>query len=134
MKLPNAKDKEQFDDDEHYITKHGNGRIIPGLDEGLHTMKVGGLRRIIIPPKLGFVQMGLGPLPEFPWNRWKLNGLLADMVTQQGGNLVYDVRLERVIDDEADQGYYEDEELSPQELAALQDKLTRGGVTPLTER
>jgi FKBP-type peptidyl-prolyl cis-trans isomerase len=134
LKLPNAKEKAQFDDDEHYITKHGNGRIIPGLDEGLHTMKVGGLRRIIIPPKLGFVDSAMGPLPEYPWNRWKLNGLLKDMVTQQGGNLVYDVRLERVIDDEADQGYYEDEELSPQELAELQDKLTRGGQVPLTER
>jgi hypothetical protein len=39
-----------------------------------------------------------------------------------------------VIDDEADQGYYDDDELSPQELAELQDKLTRGGVVPLPER
>ena len=131
LKLPNAKDKEQFDSTNNYIVKHGNGRMIPGLDEGLHTMKVGGLRRLIIPPKLGFVTSGLGPLPEYPWNRWKLNSLLEDMITQRGGNLVYDVRLVKVIDDEADQGYYDDVELSAEELEEIQNKLTRRqGVLP----
>ena len=90
-----------------YITKHGNGKLVAGLDEGLHTMKVGQTRRIIIPPKLGFVTSGLGPLPEQPWQRWKLNSLLDQMIVQQGGRLVYDVTLELVFDDEADQGYYE---------------------------
>ena len=125
LKLPNAKDKEKYDSANDYIIKHGNGRMISGLDEGLHTMKVGGLRRIIIPPKLGYVESGLGPLPEYPWSRWKLNGLLEDMVKQQGGNLVYDVRLLRLVDDEADQGYYEDLELSPDEFEEIQNKLAR---------
>jgi FKBP-type peptidyl-prolyl cis-trans isomerase len=123
LKLPNAKEKEQFDSTSNFIIKHGNSKMIPGLDEGLHTMKVGGLRRVIIPPKLGFVASGLGPLPENPINRWKLNRLLENMITQKGGNLVYDVRLERVIDDEADQGYYEDEELSEEEMDELRKRL-----------
>jgi len=70
-------------------------------------MKVGQTRRLIIPPKLGFVQSGLGPLPEQPWQRWTLNNLLDQMISQQGGRLIYDVTLKLVLDDEADQGYYE---------------------------
>jgi len=31
----------------------GNGVLIPGFDEGLQGMKVGGFRRIIVPPSLG---------------------------------------------------------------------------------
>jgi FKBP-type peptidyl-prolyl cis-trans isomerase len=126
VKLPNGKDKEEFDSYKSYVFKHGNGRTISGLDEGLHTMKPGGLRRIIIPPKLGFIQPGLGPFPQYPWDRRKLSSLLDKMVVQQGGNLVYDVRLEKVIDDEADQGYYEDAELSPEEMAELSEKLLKG--------
>lgn len=126
LKLPTAKEKEQFDSSGPYVLKHGNGKMLPGLDEGLHTMRPGGLRRIIIPPKLGFVQSGLGPLPQYPWDRRKLSRLLDEMVAQRGGNLVYDVRLEKVIDDEADQGYYDDAELSPEQMEELQNKLLRG--------
>jgi hypothetical protein len=107
LKLPNRPDKQRFDADT-FLLKHGNGRLIAGLDEGLHTMKVGGQRRLIIPPKLGFVDDALGPVPESPFDRMRLNQLLADMVEQRGGNLIYDVQLLNVIDDEADQGYYDD--------------------------
>jgi hypothetical protein len=127
LKLPNKGEKEKFDSSSAYVLKHGNGRMVSGLDEGLHTMKKGGLRRMIIPPKLGFVDSGLGPLPSMPWNRFKLNSLLDEMIAQRGGNLVYDIRLVNFFDDEADQGYYEDDELSAEELAELQRRLNRGG-------
>lgn len=118
MKLPNDSKPKQFDSNE-FLIKHGNGRMIPGLDEGIHTMKVGGKRRIIIPPKLGYISSGLGPIPEMPWNRWSLNNLLEEMIKQQGGNLVFEVELTSVIDDEADQGYYEDSSPTPEEFERL---------------
>lgn len=126
VKLPTDKEKQQFDSSSSFVTKHGNGRIIAGLDEGLHTMRPGGLRRVIIPPKLGFVESGLGPLPVYPWDRYKLSNLIDKMVEQRGGNLVYDIRLVKVFDDEADQGYYDDLELSPEELEEIQNRLNRG--------
>jgi FKBP-type peptidyl-prolyl cis-trans isomerase len=128
LKLPNRPDKQRFDADT-YLLKHGNGRLIAGLDEGLHTMKVGGQRRLIIPPKLGFVDDALGPVPESPFDRMRLNQLLADMVEQRGGNLIYDVQLLKVIDDEADQGYYDDLSLTEEQFNTLRDNIQNNART-----
>ena len=110
-----------------FLFKHGSGRMIPGFDEGLHTMREGGTRRILIPPKLGFVGLGLGPLPASPFSRNKLIKLLDQTVELSGGTLIYEVTLNGVYQDEVDQGYYSDSSLTPEEFDTLRRNIQSKG-------
>ncbi|GJP40365.1 hypothetical protein CLOM_g24635 [Closterium sp. NIES-68] len=48
-----------------YIFRVGSGQVVAGLDEGILTMKVGGLRRLYIPGELAFPK-GLASAPGRP--------------------------------------------------------------------
>lgn len=42
---------------------------IKGMEEGMHSMRVGGKRRVIMPQGLGYTVQGLGPYPADPRKR-----------------------------------------------------------------
>jgi FKBP-type peptidyl-prolyl cis-trans isomerase FkpA len=41
----------------------GLGQVIPGFDQGVAGMKVGGVRRVIVPPSMAYGAVGNGPIP-----------------------------------------------------------------------
>lgn len=49
--------------DKPFSFKIGTGQVIKGWDEGVMTMKVGGTRRLVIPPDLGYGARQTGNIP-----------------------------------------------------------------------
>ncbi len=49
-----------LDSGQPFQFKIGEGRVIPGWEEGVAGMKVGGTRRLIIPPDLAYGAQGAG--------------------------------------------------------------------------
>lgn len=109
--------------DRNLIIHHGNGQTVLGVEEALHSMRVGGRRRIIVPPALGYVNPGLGPIP--PQSRARKAFFAA--LRKTGGVAVFDVELlaREPIGDTDPFNYYSDMTPTPEQLTDLLDRVRK---------
>jgi FKBP-type peptidyl-prolyl cis-trans isomerase FkpA len=57
-----------FDSNRHgapFTFRVGAGEVIEGWDEGVVGMRVGGRRQLVIPPRMGYGEWGMGPIPPY---------------------------------------------------------------------
>ena len=52
-----------FDSSSSFAFRLGVGQVIAGWDQGIVGMKVGGKRKLTIPPNLAYGSSGAGPIP-----------------------------------------------------------------------
>lgn len=52
-----------YDRGQPFEVEIGNGKVIRGFDQGVLKMRIGGKRRIFIPPDLGYGPQQQGPIP-----------------------------------------------------------------------
>ncbi|SMN14518.1 FKBP-type peptidyl-prolyl cis-trans isomerase [uncultured Candidatus Thioglobus sp.] len=52
-----------IDRNEPFDFKLGVGQVIPGWDQGIEGMEIGEKRKLTIPSKLAYGEMGTGPIP-----------------------------------------------------------------------
>jgi hypothetical protein len=95
--------------------RHGNGEHVLGFEEAVHSMRVGGRRRIIVPPALGYALPGMGPIPLSEGKRSKFFKNLH----ATGDVVVFDIEVLNVIPNDDTVGYYSDLTPTPEEVSAI---------------
>jgi FKBP-type peptidyl-prolyl cis-trans isomerase len=61
--LNGTKFDSSYDRNQPFTFRVGAGEVIAGWDQGVPGMKIGGKRRLTIPPSLGYGSQQVGPIP-----------------------------------------------------------------------
>lgn len=93
-------DSSAVNDSVPFIFTVGDGTAIAGLDEAVRGMKIGGVRRILIPPSLAYVQ-GLedgkpGPIPVGFGPRQQMRRVMTVRKDVPGEYIYLEVQLTRM--------------------------------------
>ncbi|XP_024978860.1 peptidyl-prolyl cis-trans isomerase FKBP17-1, chloroplastic [Cynara cardunculus var. scolymus] len=77
----------------------GSGKVIQGMEEAVRSMKVGGIRRVIIPPSQGYQNMSQEPIPPNFFDRQRLFTTIFNPTRLANGEgstlgiLIFDIEL-----------------------------------------
>lgn len=65
------------DNNTPYSFRLGTSAVIPGFEQAINSMRVGGLRRAIVPPSLAYGATGSGTIPPNTWLVFEIELLAA---------------------------------------------------------
>ncbi|ESR62001.1 hypothetical protein CICLE_v10016614mg [Citrus x clementina] len=77
----------------------GSGKVIPGIEAAVRSMKVGGIRRVVIPPSQGYQNTSQEPIPPNFFDRQRLFTTIFNptrLANGEGstlGTLIFDIEL-----------------------------------------
>lgn len=87
-KIDSTKDR-----DEPFSFTLGDPKIIAGLQEGVSTMRAGGVRRLIIPQSLGYVSEEMRPVPPGSGEFQRFKNIYFNQNRVYQPDLVLDIKL-----------------------------------------
>jgi FKBP-type peptidyl-prolyl cis-trans isomerase len=62
--------------EEPFTFRLDDANVVPGLSAAVRSMRVGGVRRAVVPPSLGFQSEAMQPIPSEFWQRRRLYGTI----------------------------------------------------------
>mmetsp|Transcript_26118 Transcript_26118/g.34316 ORF Transcript_26118/g.34316 Transcript_26118/m.34316 type:complete len:259 (-) Transcript_26118:172-948(-) len=87
--------KDELAGPEALVFTVGAGQLVPGLEEAIIGMKKGGIRRVVVPAKLGYAAgEGLQPQPIKQLDKNALDSVLKN--PRRDASLLFDVQVERI--------------------------------------
>ncbi|XP_066329512.1 peptidyl-prolyl cis-trans isomerase FKBP17-1, chloroplastic-like [Miscanthus floridulus] len=91
--------KDETGDPMPFVFTLGSGKVIPGMEAAVKSMRVGGLRRVIIPPLQGYQNTSQEPIPPNFFDRQRLFTTIFNptrLANGEGstlGTLIFDIEL-----------------------------------------
>lgn len=91
--------KDETGDPMPFVFTVGAGNVIPGIEAAVKSMRVGGLRRVIIPPSQGYQNTSQEPIPPNFFDRQRLFTTIFNptrLANGEGstlGTLIFDIEL-----------------------------------------
>ncbi|CAL4971165.1 unnamed protein product [Urochloa decumbens] len=91
--------KDEIGDPMPFVFIIGSGKVIPGIEAAVKSMRVGGLRRVIIPPSQGYQNTSQEPIPPNFFDRQRLFTTIFNptrLANGEGstlGTLIFDIEL-----------------------------------------
>ncbi|CAJ1968721.1 unnamed protein product [Sphenostylis stenocarpa] len=91
--------KDDNGDPNPFVFVLGSGKAIAGIDVAVRSMKVGGIRRVIIPPSLGYQNTSQEPIPPNFFDRQRLFTTIFNptrLANGEGstlGTVIFDIEL-----------------------------------------
>ncbi|XP_015960184.1 peptidyl-prolyl cis-trans isomerase FKBP17-1, chloroplastic isoform X1 [Arachis duranensis] len=91
--------KDENGDPNPFVFVLGSGKVIDGIEMAVRSMKVGGIRRVIIPPSLGYQSTSQEPIPPNFFDRQRLFTTIFNptrLANGEGstlGTLIFDIEL-----------------------------------------